>query len=139
MTNETDPTPERPAVTARGMLSAMLFVLLCACGVGVYSTTALVTVPPIGAVPDGATVWVWRTDAMNFIDSPDAMCDRRMGGVSLMCRALALGALANKIIVRLPYSETLYLWSTGGRTFHRASAAPSTEGASQTQADPSSP
>ncbi|MFO0560245.1 MAG: hypothetical protein U0269_19670 [Polyangiales bacterium] len=135
MSTATDPAPKRPAVTTRGLLSATLFALLCLFALGVYSTTALVTVPPIGAIPNGVTVWVWRANAMNFIDSPDAMCERRMGGVSLLCRAVALGAIADKIIVRLPYSETLYLWSTGGRTYHRASsnASPSDDAPSSNE------
>lgn len=66
-----------------------------------------------------------RTNAMNFIDSPDAVCERRMGGVSLLCRAVALGAIADKIMFRFPYSETLYLWSASGRTYHRASSSAS--------------
>jgi hypothetical protein len=129
MSDSESKTPERPSVSARGLLSALLFVLILFFGVGAYFATAFVVVPPIGAIPDGVTVWVWRTDAMNFIDSPDAMCERRMGGVSLLCRVAALGAMSDKIIARLPYSETLYLWSTGGRTYQRqpSSASPSTD------------
>lgn len=117
MPSPAEAAKERPKITVRGLLSAMLFALVATFAFGAWATTALVTVPPIGAIPDGVTVWVWRTDAMNFIDSPDAMCQRRIGGVSLLCRVAALAALSDKIIARLPYSETLYLWSTGGSTY----------------------
>jgi hypothetical protein len=76
-------------------------------------------VQPIGAVPDGVTAIVWRNDKLNFIDSADAICQREFGGVSLFCRAGVLGGVAERIIVRLPYSEFLYLRSTGGRTYDR--------------------
>ncbi|MDP3277937.1 MAG: hypothetical protein Q8Q09_22320 [Deltaproteobacteria bacterium] len=129
MSDSASKAPERRNVSARGLLSALFFVLVLLFGVGTYFATAFVVVPPIGAIPDGVTVWVWRTDAMNFIDSPDALCERRMGGVSLLCRATALRAMSDKIIVRLPYSETLYLWSTQGHTSQRQALTrpPSTE------------
>ena len=50
------------------------------------------------------------------------MCLQIQGHVSLLCRLGALAGLAatkDRIIVRLPYSETAYLWSTGGHTFQR--------------------
>ena len=41
--------------------------------------------------------------------------------VSLLCRGLILAKIGKEavVIVRLPYSETLYLWSTDGRTYSR--------------------
>lgn len=127
MPSPAEAAKERPKITTRGLLSAMLFALVATFAFGAWATTALVTVPPIGAIPDGVTVWVWRTDAMNFIDSPDAMCQRRIGGVSLLCRVAGLAALSDKIIARLPYSETLYLWSTGGSTYSTPASPPSPE------------
>ena len=81
----------------------------------------LFVVQPIGAVPEGRTVVMWRLNTMKFVDSADAWCERQMGGVNLLCRGAVLGKLGNKdvIIARLPYSEILYLWSTGGRTYSR--------------------
>ena len=78
-------------------------------------------VQPIGVVPEGRTVIIWRLNTMKFIDSADAWCQRQMGSVNLLCRGAILAKLVNEdvIIVRLPYSETLYLWSTGGRTYSR--------------------
>src|SRR5205814_7593542 len=44
----------------------------------------LFVIPPIGAVPDGRTVLISRTAATKFVDSPDAVCERIQGGVSLL-------------------------------------------------------
>lgn len=87
-----------------------LFYALC----GVYS------IQPIGAIPDGATVIVWRVSGEPFFNSPDALCLERTGGVSLMCRLMATGqAPTGRIIVRLPYQEWAYSKSTGGKSFDR--------------------
>ncbi len=88
-----------------------------------FATTQLTffVVQPIGAVPEGRTVVIWRLTTMKFIDSADAWCERQTAGVNLLCRGAVLAKIANEdvIIARLPYSETLYLWSTGGRTYSR--------------------
>ncbi len=82
----------------------------------------LFVVPPIGAVPDGQTVVLKRVGSMQFIDSPDAMCERIQGGVSLLCRGMAIGTAidgGDAILARLPYSATLYGISTGGKSYER--------------------
>lgn len=78
-------------------------------------------VQPIGAVPEGKTLVILRMNKTNFIDSADAMCAREMEGVSLLCRVMMLGAIGEKatILLRLPYSETLYSISTGGKSYER--------------------
>lgn len=85
----------------------------------VYTQITIFLIPPIGAVPEGKTVVILRLNKTKFIDSPDAMCERINGGVSLLCRAMTMGAVINKskILLRLPYSETLYLISTNGKTY----------------------
>ncbi|QLL15458.1 hypothetical protein [Pseudomonas chlororaphis] len=95
------------------------FVALIA--VVIYTQITIFVVPPIGAVPEGRTVIMLRLNKTNFIDSADAMCDRLQGGVSLLCRGVTMGAVVSKtkIIVRLPYSEWLYLISTGGKKYER--------------------
>jgi hypothetical protein len=76
------------------------------------------TIQPIGALPEGRTLIVWRASGEPFFNSPDGTCLERMGGVSLMCRLVALGAApTDRIIVRLPYLRSTYLASTGGREF----------------------
>ena len=62
-----------------------------------------------------------RLSSTEFIDSPDAMCERIQGGVSLLCRAMVMGAVVDKAtaIVRLPYSSWLYDVSTRGKHYER--------------------
>lgn len=85
----------------------------------IYTQFTIFVVPPIGAVPKGMTLIFPRLNKTNFIDSPDAMCARELGGVSLMCRGMTLGAVAKNttIIARFPYSATLYQISTDGKTY----------------------
>ena len=99
-------------------IAAGAFVI--ACLIATRFITIFV-VQPIGAVPEGRTLIVWRTSELNFIDSADAMCERKIHGVSLICRGSALAAIVQNgsIIARLPYSETLYKYSTGGATYDR--------------------
>lgn len=78
-------------------------------------------VQPIGAVPDGRTLVIGRLAGSKFVDSADAMCERIQGGVSLLCRGMVTAQVGKNstIYLRLPYSETLYTWSTGGRTYEK--------------------
>jgi hypothetical protein len=78
-------------------------------------------IQPIGAIPEGRTLIVSRLNTMKFIDSADAWCERQMGGVNLLCRVGVMGQVAKEatIIARLPYSQTLYEVSTGGKTYTR--------------------
>lgn len=96
------------------VVTAILFVIA-------YTQLTIFVVRPIGAIPEGKTLIISRLNKTEFIDSADAMCERIQGGVSLMCRMFAIGAVAEKstIYLRLPYSEWLYLISTGGKTYER--------------------
>jgi hypothetical protein len=78
-------------------------------------------IPPIGAIPEGKTVIMGRLNKTEFIDSPDGMCERIQGGVSLLCRGVVLGAVIDKatILARLPYNSWLYSISTGGKKYDR--------------------
>lgn len=89
-----------------------------------YFTTGLFIVQPMGAIPDGATVWYWRTSTnLPFISSADGLQLERIGKVSILGRAITLGVVAKTIkdkkIATLPYSKTLYLISTDGKEFDR--------------------
>lgn len=84
----------------------------------------LFVVQPLGAVPDGVTVlYLSRSDDAPFVESPDGICLRTMGGVSLMCRGTAMARFMREaepsIVARLPYNEWLYLRTTDGQTFDR--------------------
>ena len=78
-------------------------------------------VQPIGAVPEGRTLIISRLTNVNLVDSADGICERQMGGVSLLCRGAVIARVGNTatIYARFPYSETLYRISTGGRTYDR--------------------
>lgn len=97
-----------------------LIIFLAAGIVVAYNNLSLFVIQPIGAIPEGRTMVVKRSYDMPFIDSADAMCKRRVGKVSLLCRSMALGEVSKmKIYARLPYSEWLYLKSTGGNKYER--------------------
>lgn len=93
----------------------------------VWSTTFLLVVQPIGAVPEGRTVWMFKPDRLftqkviPFVCSADGILLDTMGSVSLFTRGIALSTLvkSGKIIARFPYSRSLYLISTGGQEFDR--------------------
>ncbi len=93
--------------------------LIAIIAIAVYTQITIFVVPPIGAVPEGRTVIMLRLNKTNFIDSADAICERVQGNVSLLCRGMTMAGVVNntKIIARLPYSEWLYLISTGGKRY----------------------
>jgi len=100
-------------VCAFGCL-ALFFRLFC----GIF------VIQPIGAIPDGATIVYWRSGLnIPFVASVDGLLDDSGAGVSLLGRGLMLAKLAEPIkereIFRFGYSETLYLWSTGGKKYDR--------------------
>lgn len=100
----------------------MLFGLLFVTVLLLASTqVTFFVVQPIGAVPDGRTLLIARLQGSTFIDSADAMCERIQGGVSLLCRGMVMGQVGKNatIYLRLPYSETLYQISTGGKSYDR--------------------
>jgi len=87
----------------------------------IYTQITLFVIPPIGAIPEGKTVVITRMNKTEFIDSPDAMCQRIQGGVNLLCRGMVMGAVVDQatILARLPYSAWLYSISTGGKIYDR--------------------
>jgi hypothetical protein len=95
-------------------------VVLAVFAVAFYMFCGFYTVQPIGALPEGGTAIVWRATGEPFFNSPDALCLERIGGVSLMCRGMAMAqAPTSRIILRLPYQAWAYSASTGGQTFDR--------------------
>jgi len=81
------------------------------------------TIQPIGALPEGVTfIYYSRGPEMPLFSSPDGLCLKIQGGVSLLCRMSALAAVTNltdRIIIRLPYIRWAYLLSTGGMEFEQ--------------------
>ena len=99
----------------------VLFLVLCGT---FYFLTGFYVIQPIGAIPEGITIWYFRVGKnLPFITSPDGFSLKEFGSVSLMNR-LASGAaisdsIKNRIILRLPYMKFLYLISTGGKEYDR--------------------
>jgi len=84
---------------------------------GVYS------IQPIGALPDGVTfIYHSRNPEMPFFSSPDGLCLKIQGSVSLLCRGVVMNSsidLLDRIIIKLPYLRWAYLQSTDGMDFDR--------------------
>lgn len=105
-------TPRRRRWLAPLIIAVLLLML--------YTQVGLYSIQPIGAIPQGGTVLVWRQGGEPFFNSPDGTCLRVQDGVSIMCRLAAMGqAPVDRIILRLPYLHWAYLASTGGQTFER--------------------
>lgn len=100
---------------------AVLSCAIAALGAVIYFNFTLFVVQPIGAIPEGVTFVIPRTSNLEFIDSADAICERTMAGVSLLCRASALTRAVDpdEVYARLPYSEWLYSITTGGKSYGR--------------------
>jgi hypothetical protein len=96
-------------------------VILIVTFIVIYTQVTFFVIPPVGAMPEGRTVVITRLNKTEFIDSPDAICERIQGGVSLLCRGMVMGTVVNNstILMRLPYSSWLYSISTGGKTYDR--------------------
>jgi hypothetical protein len=102
--------------------TVVTLVVLAATFIIIYTQITLFVIPPIGALPEGRTIVITRLNKTEFIDSPDAMCERIQGRVSLLCRGVVMGAVVDKattILARLPYSSWLYSISTGGKSYER--------------------
>ena len=100
-----------------GVTIAIMLVVL---GIAFWIFCGFYSVQPIGAAPEGMTALVWRSEGEPFFNSADGVCLERVGSVSIMCRAMALGqAPTDRIIVRLPYQASAYHASTGGAEFDR--------------------
>ena len=99
-----------------------LFIIIAVIIVLFFTLTGFVVIQPIGALPEGATLWYFRPGTgFSFLTSPDGFLLDRVGEVSLLGRSMALTQIMKSIdgkrIGKLPYMEFLYLRSTGGVTF----------------------
>lgn len=90
----------------------------------IFFTTGFFVIQPIGAVPEGVTIWYIRAGLnLGFIESADGLLLKESGEVSLFGRAAMIGKVVelidDKTIVKLPYSNTMYRISTGGVEFEQ--------------------
>jgi hypothetical protein len=111
------------SIKPKRLIALAVIFLLVEWGSLFYFTTGFFVIQPIGALPEGATVWYWRYGTgLPFISSADGFLVDNQRDVSLLNRGLILAVLVEPIthikIASLPYSKTLYLISTGGREFH---------------------
>lgn len=98
----------------RGKLLLLILIILL---VIIYTRIGVYTIQPMGVVPDGVTLVVWRDAGQPFFDSPDATCIRTEGSISLLCRGTAIAvAPIGSAILKLPFWNWAYLQSTGGIT-----------------------
>jgi hypothetical protein len=104
----------------KSILLVCVGLLMTAATIAYFSLTIFI-IQPIGALPEGRTIVATRVGKTKFLDSADAICAREVGGVSLLCRSMIMGKFLEEttVVSRLPYSETLYLWSTGGKKYGR--------------------
>lgn len=100
---------------------ALIVIVVAVLAITIYTKITIFVIPPIGALPEGKTVIIARLNKTEFIDSPDGMCERIQGGVSLLCRGMVMGAVIGQstVLLRLPYNSLLYSISTGGKTYER--------------------
>ena len=98
-------------MVVKNAFSIVGFILFFVFALIIYTQLTIFVVQPIGVIPEGKTLVILRLNKGEFIDSADAMCERMQGGVNLLCRGIMLGAITEKtkVLLRLPYSETLYL------------------------------
>ena len=104
--------------TVKGLLITIVAGLIFYFSVGFF------VIQPIGAIPDGVTIMYFRFGLnVSFISSPDGILIDNGQDVSLLARMIIMGKFGEVVnerkIGRLPYSETMYLISTGGKQFEK--------------------
>ena len=103
---------------------AIVLALVLLLAFGFYVCFGFFVIQPIGALPEGATVFYWRAGLnLPFVSSADGILLEQKGSVSLLGRGIVMGRVAETIgdrkIATLPYSSALYMISTGGKEFDR--------------------
>jgi hypothetical protein len=102
----------------RGMKKMIVATLLPLLG---FSTLAarleLFSIQPLGAVPKGLTLLVWRHAGEPFFYSLDGSCERSEGAVSV-------AAPIERIVARLPYLDWAYRASVTRKTYRDRAVQP---------------
>lgn len=102
----------------------IVLLLVVAIMAFIYFFTGFFVVQPIGAIPEGVTIWYFRNDInLPFISSPDGIMLEKEGHVNLLGRAIKLSSvmdsLEGKRICNLPYQKWMYKISTKGQEFEK--------------------
>ena len=92
--------------------------------VAIWFSFGVFVIQPIGAIPKGLTIIYFRLGInLPFISSPDGIVIDSGNELSIWSRLGAMASVSEPIskrtILRLEYSESLYLISTHGQTFER--------------------
>ncbi|HTO16701.1 MAG TPA: hypothetical protein VLZ83_13095 [Edaphocola sp.] len=88
----------------------------------VYLGTGFFVIQPIRAIPEGRIIWYVRMGLnIPFVSSADGILLKNDITVSLLSRAMMISSVLDliddKILLKLPYSKTLYKLSTKGIEF----------------------
>lgn len=102
----------------------IVVLLVAAIMAFIYFFTGFFVVQPIGAIPEGVTIWYFRKDInLPFISSPDGIMLEKEGHVNLLGRAVVLSSVMNSLdekrICNLPYQKWMYKISTKGQEFEK--------------------
>lgn len=108
----------------KNVKKGIIVLLLASIMTFIYFFTGFFVIQPIGAVPEGVTIWYFRKDInLPFISSPDGIMLEKEGHVNLLGRAIVLSSvmtsLKGKRICNLPYQKWMYRISTKGQEFEK--------------------
>lgn len=108
----------------KNVKKGIIVLLLASIMTFIYFFTGFFVIQPIGAVPEGVTIWYFRKDInLPFISSPDGIMLEKEGHVNLLGRAIVLSSvmtsLEGKRICNLPYQKWMYRISTKGQEFEK--------------------
>lgn len=108
----------------KNVKKGIIVLLLASIMTFIYFFTGFFVIQPIGAVPEGVTIWYFRKDInLPFISSPDGIMLEKEGHVNLFGRAIVLfsvmTSLEGKRICNLPYQKWMYRISTKGQEFEK--------------------
>lgn len=108
----------------KGKKKLVLLIVLVGILTTIYLGTGFFVIQPIGAIPEGRTIWYIRMGLkLPFISSADGMLLYNNSGVSLFGRAMMMSSILElingKILLKLPYSKVLYKISTNGVEFEQ--------------------
>ena len=109
-------------MTALAVVVAITLTLVC------YRNFSVFVLPP-GASSEGATLLIERIEKSEFIDNPDAMCNRLQRNGKLTCRSALLAEVAERrALLDFPYSMTVHRLSNIGIEGPLASVDPHNHG-----------
>jgi hypothetical protein len=102
------------------IITALILALI----LSIYASFGIFIIQPIGAIPKGITIIYFRLGLnIPFISSPDGLVIDSGNELSIWARLGAMASVAEPIskrtILRLDYSESLYLISTNGKSFEK--------------------